>query len=63
MKAAALIAFMLAGGYYFLQASLPLLKNQCRLPVFVYCGDARTGNLAEVTKDGKRVLEVRCANE
>ena len=59
MKAAALIAFMLAGGYYFLQASLPLLKNQCRPPVFVYCGDGREGHKALVNGN----IEVRCAND
>jgi len=63
MKAAALIAFMLAGAYYFASAAVPVLENKCRLPVHVYCGQGRVGHKAEVTKDGERITEIRCADD
>jgi len=48
---------------YMAAEAKPLLENQCRLPVHVYCGQGRVGNKAEVTKDGERITEIRCANE
>jgi len=58
MKVAALIAFMSIAAYYFLSASVPLLKSQCRPTVKVYCGHGRIGHKALV--DG--IIEVRCAD-